>query len=310
MSFNHYLAKCFPNLAKSYIDHKKYSSYKARKKYTPDRYSQLIMDEWTKRGFEPFDLKNPQTYRQKIQWAEIYEKNPLKTTLTDKVAVRDWVAEKIGEEYLIPLLGVYENAEDIDYNKLPKSFAIKMNHSSGMNIIVKDKSNINIKKINAQLTKWLNIDYAFYGTFQPHYLGIKPKIMIEKYTADKNDETRDYKFLCFNGEVNFCWVDLARFGNHKRNIYDLDWKLQPWRQELDNYTGEVEKPQSFDKMVELSKILCQGFSHVRVDLYNVDGKIYFGEMTFSNGGGHDRILPEKYDKIIGDMWEIDNNNNK
>ena len=283
----------------------RYFDYIKRKNTKEEDFPTLIMKEWKKRGGEAFDLKHPVTYTQKIQWAEIYERSELKTRLSDKYAVRDWIKEKIGEEYLIPLIGVYDDPDSIDFEQLPNKFVIKMNNASGFNIIVKDKSTINENSIRKQLKKWMKIDYAFYKGFQPHYIGIVPKILIEEYVSDSNDELRDYKFLCFNGEVKYCWVDIGRYSDHCRNIYDLDWKLQPWRQVKPNYDGTVEKPENFEEMVRIADLLCKGFSHVRVDLYNVDGRIFFGEMTFSNGGGHDKIIPQEYDRIIGDMWHID-----
>ena len=309
-SIKRIIGKVLPAAKNKYLKCKRYFDYLKRKKTKEEDFPALIMNEWKRRGGEDFDLKNPQTYTQKIQWAEIYEKNEMKTLLSDKYSVRSWIKEKIGEEYLIPLIGVYDDPKKIDFDKLPDRFVIKMNNSSGFNIIVKDKSKINRSAVIKQLAKWMKIEYAFYKGFQPHYLGIVPKILIEEYVSDSAGELRDFKFLCFNDEVKFCWVDIGRFKDHCRNIYDLDWNLQPWRQVKPNYTGKVEKPVNFDEMVRIADTLCKGFSHVRVDLYNVDGKIYFGEMTFSNGGGHDKIIPFEYDRIIGDMWHIQPNESK
>lgn len=305
MNIKHFARVMFPSIAKRYFDYIDYNEYLERKKTPPEEYSRLLMEEWTKRGGKEFDITKPTTYREKIQWSELYEPREIKAKLTDKVEVRSWVSEKVGEEYLIPIYGVYDDPQKINYDDLPDRFVIKMNHSSGMNIIVKDKKKCNFKKINKQLNEWMKIDYAFYRGFQPHYLGITPRIIIEKYTEDNCGELNDYKFLCFNGKVYFCWVDIGRFEDHRRNIYDLDWNLQPWTQKIPNYDGDVPKPKNFEEMCKIAHVLCQGFSHVRVDLYNVDGQIYFGEMTFSNGGGHDPIIPEEYDKIIGDLWHIE-----
>ena len=298
------IGKAVISIKNKFLNFKRYLEYLKRKKTKEENFPELIMKEWKKRGGEDFDIKKPVTYRQKIQWAEIYEKSALKTMLSDKYAVRSWIKEKIGEEYLIPLIGVFDDPNSIDFDNLPDKFVIKLNNSSGFNIIVKNKNDIDVAKIRKQLGKWMKIDFAFYKGFQPHYIGIVPKILIEEYMSDTKGELRDFKFLCFNGEAKFCWVDIGRYANHCRNIYDLDWKLQPWRQVKPNYTGEVEKPAHFKEMINIANTLCKGFSHVRVDLYNVDGKIYFGEMTFSNGGGHDRIIPPEYDRIIGDMWHI------
>ena len=130
------------------------------------------------------------------------------------------------------------------------------------------------------------------------------KIICEKYIADKNNQLNDYKFLCFNGKPYYCWVDIDRMTEHKRNVYDINWNLQKWNQfNYSNSKKKLEKPKNYDKMINIAAKLSKDFPHVRVDLYNVDGKIYFGEMTFTNGKGYETINPEKYDKQLGDLWE-------
>lgn len=262
----------------------------------------IILNDWTKFTGEPlFDIDNPKTYRQKIQSSKLYN-NKIKTHLTDKVTVREWIKEKIGEEYLVPIIGIYESENDINFETLPSCFVIKMNHSSGMNIIVKNKEDIDYCLIREKIKKWKKINFAYKIGLQLQYKDIKPQIIIEEYIEDSNHELNDYKFICFNGTVYYCWVDVDRFGDHRRNIYDLNWKLQPFRQYYDNSDYEIDKPINFDKMINIANILCQGFDHVRVDLYNVDGKIYFSEMTFTNGNGYEEIIPNEYDLILGNLW--------
>ena len=169
---------------------------------------------------------NLQTYTEKMQWAKLYDKNPLKATLTDKYLVREWVEKTIGGEYLIPLLGVWDNFEDIDFSELPDRFVLKTNHGSGTNLIVKDKSKLNLKRAKRMFDDWMNIDYAYNSNFEMHYTDIKPKIIAEKYMETSTGELPDYKFLCFGGKPYYCWVDCGRFTNHTRNVYDLDWKLK------------------------------------------------------------------------------------
>ncbi len=296
--------KTFPHLKRSILKIRKNLNYYKSKKTAEKDFPAMIMKDWTSRGFAPFDLEHPVTYSQKIQYAEVYETDKRKTVLSDKVAVRDWVKEKIGEKYLIPVIGVYKTPDEINFSVLPDRFVMKANHASKFNIIVKDKKSLDIKNAKKTMAKWLKIQYAFYGGFQPHYIGIEPKIIIEKYIEDSKGNLDDFKFLCFNGEVKFCWVDVGRYTNHCRNVYDTQWNLQPWTVGFPAYDGVIEKPVNFDEMVDVAAKLCKGFSHVRVDLYNVDGKIYFGEMTFSSGGGHETFYPAEYDKIIGDMWDI------
>lgn len=129
--------------------------------------------------------------------------------------------------------------------------------------------------------------------------------MAEKFTEDSNGKLTDYKFFCFDGNVHFCWIDEGRFSTHYRNVYDLNWNLQPWTQhKYSNTPYLVDKPQNFEEMIHIAKVLSEGFSHVRVDLYNVDGEIFFGEMTFTNGSGYELIYPEEYNNMLGDLWVL------
>ena len=251
------------------------------------------------------DLKNPKSYSEKIQWLKLFDNDKLRTQLTDKVLVREWIKDKIGEKYLIPIYGVYDSFDEIDFDKLPNQFVIKTNHSSGWNIIVKDKKIFDKKKAKRKIERWLKRDYGLWSEFEIHYSPIVPKIIIEKYVVDSAGELNDYKFLCFDSECKYFWMDFDRTSNHKRNVYDLNWNLQPWNQfTYGNYEGIVEKPKNLDKMIEIAQILCRGFKHVRVDLYNVDGNIYFGEMTFTNGSGFEGIFPEEYDYKLGELIKL------
>ena len=275
-----------------------------RKKLNPAKYKDEISKQYKQRIGRDIDWNNIVTYTEKMQWSKLYSDNTLKSELTDKYKVRKWVAEKIGEEYLIDLLGVWDKFEDIDFSTLPDKFVLKTNHGSGTNVIVKDKKSLDIKNTRRKFKDWLDTDFG-YKSFELHYATIEPKIIAEKYIETDLGELQDYKFLCFGGQPYFCWVDMGRYSNHTRNVYNLEWELQPWNQELySHYEKPIEKPENFENMVEIAKILSEGFPHVRVDLYNVNGKIYFGEMTFTNGGGFDRIFPSEYDKMLGDLWEI------
>ena len=252
---------------------------------------------------------NPVTYTEKMQLEKIFHYDPIKTVLADKYKVREWVKERIGDSYLVPLCGegVYDSPYDIDFSALPKSFVIKTNHGSGDAIIIRDKDTLtkkDIKKICAKMNYLLKCRFSTLG-FELHYADIEPKIMIERLIECEDEDLPDYKFLCFDGKPYFCWVDKGRYHNHKRNVYNLDWELQPWNQrEYGNYEGIIEKPNNFEKMIEIATNLSQGFSHVRVDLYNVDGKIYFGEMTFTNGCGFEKIIPYEADLMLGTLWNL------
>lgn len=245
------------------------------------------------------------SYTEKMQWAKLYDATPIKTQLSDKYLVREWVEEKIGKEYLIPLLGVWDNYDDINFESLPNQFVLKTNHGSGTVIVVKDKNNMDHKLCRKLFNDWMNTDYSYVFGMEMQYTDIKRKIIAEQFLETGQSDLQDYKFLCFDSKPYFCWVDLDRFSNHTRNIYDLDWNLQDWNQyTYGNCKQGVSKPENFEKMVEIATVLCQGFSHVRVDLYNVNGVIYFGEMTFTNGSGYECIVPDEYDFKLGELWNI------
>ncbi len=275
-------------------------------KYLP-YFLQIKYLEWLykKKIGRCINWNQPRAYTEKIQWSKLYDNTAIKTTLSDKYLVRKWVSEKIGEQYLIPLLGVWNKYDDIDFNSLPNKFVLKTNHGSGTVVVVKDKANINHKHCRSLFNDWMHTDYSYVFGLELQYTNIARKIIAEQYLDSGENELQDYKFLCFDGKPYYCWVDLDRFSNHTRNIYNLNWELQPWNQyTYGNSKNNVPKPKNFDKMVQLATILCKGFSHVRVDLYNIDGKIYFGEMTFTNGSGYECIVPDEYDYKLGELWNL------
>lgn len=302
------LKKWFPEWYEWYLHMQRrrcISIIKKRKKLQPKQYEQEISRQYQQRIGHELNWNNLETYTEKMQWAKLYDKDPRKSELTDKYKVREWVARRIGEDYLINLLGVWDCFEDIDFSKLPNRFVLKTNHGSGTNLIVKDKNQLDIKWAKCKFKDWLDTDFG-YKSMELHYSKISPrKIIAEEYIETDQGELQDYKFLCFGGTPYYCWVDMGRYSNHTRNVYNLAWQLQPWNQETyAHYEKPIEKPKNFEKMIEIVKILAHGFSHVRVDLYNIKEKIYFGEMTFTNGGGFDRIIPAEYDKLLGDFWEL------
>ncbi len=278
----------------------------SRKKLSRDARLELVEQTYLRRVGHTLNWDELHTYTEKMQWAKMYDPDPRKSSLSDKYAVRAWVADKIGEEHLIPLLGVWDRFDEIDFDSLPDQFVLKTNNGSGTNLIVKDKSKLNKRRVRQLVQDWLDTDFAYYNPFEFQYAAIPPKIIAEKYmTVDKGD-LPDYKFLCFNGEPMFCWVDMNRYSDHKRNIYDMNWQLQPWNQfNYGNYDGEIPEPECFDEMKRIVSILAEGFPHVRVDLYDINGKIYFGEMTFTNGSGYEKIVPDTADLMLGELWQID-----
>jgi len=294
----------YPYLHKIYYIIKTDIEYKYYTSVSESKYPDLLAKIYRKTTGLELNWNNLVTYNEKMQWAKLYDKNPLKTKLSDKLLVRDWIKEKIGEEYLIPLLGVWDKFDEIDFTKLPDKFVLKTNHGVNTNIIVNDKYKFDVKSARRKFNKWIKLNFAFINGFELHYKDIKPKIFAEQYLECSNGDLRDYKFLCFNGEIHFCWVDSGRYTDHRRNIYDLNWNLQEWQLNYKNADYPIDKPENFEKMVELVRKLCKDFSHVRVDLYNLDGKIYFSEMTFTTASGFSLIQPYSYNIMLGNMWTL------
>ena len=251
------------------------------------------------------DLENPARYTEKIQWCKLYAMDERKSTLSDKYAVREWVASLIGNEYLIPLLGVWDSPDKIDFNSLPKSFTLKTNHGYDTNIIVSDKSKLNISRAKRQLRRWLDLDFGWVG-FERQYMRIPPRIIAEEYISNKDgSEIADYKVLCFSGEPAYVWVDLNRHSNHTRVVFDVDWIRQPWVQYHYPYQSEnPERPKQLEEMLEKSRVLSDGFAHARVDFYIVNDALKFGEMTFTNGCGFEEIHPDEWDLRLGSLWDL------
>lgn len=277
-----------------------------RKKLPESAYRDIVAKQYKKRIGKDLDWDNIKSYTEKMQLEKLYNNYPLKSLCADKYLVREWVASKIGEDYLIPIISVWDHFEDIDFDLLPNKFVLKTNHGSGTNAIIKDKAKINKNQLRISFKDWMNTDFG-YKSMELHYSKIVPKIIAEEFIETEDEDLQDYKFLCFDGVPKFCWVDKGRYSIHTRDVFDMDWKLQPWTQERLGHSKEfISCPKNFEKMVELAKKLSEGFSHVRVDFYNVNGKIYFGEMTFTNGGGYDRIIPSEYDLMLGNMWNNEN----
>lgn len=257
---------------------------------------------------ETLDWNKLETYSEKMQWEKLFNNDERKIKCADKFCVREWVKEKIGEEYLIPLLGVWDKAEDIDFDALPNKFVLKTNCSSGDVIIVKDKSKLTSKEIRGykkKLDYYLHMKFG-YNTCELHYNEMEPKIIAEAFIECSGNDLPDYKFLCFGGIPYYCWIDIDRYHDHKRNVYNMNWELQEWHQYNYGISKEkIEKPKNFDKLVKIATILAEGFPHVRVDLYDVDGKIYFGEMTFTNSSGFEKIEPKSADYMLGKLWKLD-----
>lgn len=262
-----------------------------------DNYKERISNWYGKK----INFNNPKTYNEKIQWMKIYDSTPIKTQLADKYLVRDWVKEKIGEEYLIPLLGVYDSFDEIDFDKLPNQFVIKCNHGCGYNIIVKNKNTFDKKEANEKVDKWMKETFSFAHGLELHYSAIKPKIIIEKYIENSGNDLYDYKFWCFNGKADYVqFISERKDKSLKMAFYNRKWEKQKFVYSYPLDQKIITKPDNIDKMFELAEKLAKGFPHVRVDFYRMDdGKIYFGEMTFTSASGGCMWNDERINKELG-----------
>lgn len=273
-------------------------------KLVPDE--EAIRRYYRKRsGGREVDLEHPLRFSEKLQWYKLHARLALMQQCADKYAVREYIKACGREELLNELLGVYTKPSEIDYDTLPDRFVIKAAHGSGFNIIVKDKSRLDQRRTNRMLRSWMHQNIAWSGR-EWVYLNMPRHIIIEKYLEDESGGLLDYKFYCFNGKPRFLQVEVGRFTDRNtRNFYDMDWKLLPFGKELPHDpTIVVERPALFDEMKEIAEALCKPFQYVRVDLYQAEGKVYFGELTFFPAGGAPDFVPDAYDRIVGDMWEL------
>lgn len=254
------------------------------------------------------NLKSPKTFNEKLQWLKLNDRRPEYTMMVDKYKVRDYIAEKLGKEYLIPLLGVWKTPDEIDFDKLPDKFVLKCNHNSGLGMcICKDKSKLDISKVKEELAKGINQDYYLTGREWP-YKNVPRRIIAEKFISDDGHVPADYKIYCFNGEPYKIMICLDRDKAEATKFYSFDFKWNllrhnGWGKKApDNFT--LPKPANLDKMYEFSKLLSKDIPFVRVDFYEVSGQLYFGELTFYPDSGFDNgILPE-IDELYGSMIDL------
>lgn len=262
------------------------------------QYEEALKDWYYFHSGEVLNLEHPKTFNEKIQWLKLYDSTPLKTRLADKYLVREWIKEQIGEEYLIPLLGVWDSFDEIDFDALPEKFALKTNHGCGWNYIVTDKSKMNLSKMKEDFDLWMKMNFAFCCGLELHYKDIVPKIIAEEYIQNMDDLV-DYKFFCFDGRVELIRVSSKRKIELHNTHYTRDWDLTPVTSEGRPQQADFEIPSQGKKMVELLEKLAKPFCHVRVDIYEIGGKIQFGEMTFTSESGLNRLHPSEIEYELG-----------
>lgn len=253
------------------------------------------------------NLDNPQTYNEKLQWLKLYDRKPLYTQLVDKYEVKNIVAEKIGEEYIIPTLGVWNHFDEIDFDKLPNQFVLKCTHDSGGLIVVKDKSKLDKKAARKKIEYCLKHSF-FWGMREWPYKNVKPRIIAEQYMEDtKTKELRDYKFFCFDGDVKalFIATERQKAGDEtKFDFFDAEYNHLPFTNGHPNANTIPEKPVQFELMKQLAAKLSKGMPQVRLDFYEVDGKVYFGEVTYFHWSGLTPFVPEEWDYTFGSWIKL------
>lgn len=273
-------------------------------RYIPDKlYLKILYYKFLKKNL---NLKNQKTFTEKLQWIKIYDRKPIYTKMVDKYEVREFISKKIGSQYLIPLIGVWEKYDQINFSALPNQFVLKTTHDSGGVRICKDKKTFNYKEAELFLKNRLNTNY-FYMTREWPYKNVKPRIICEKYMIDDSlNELMDYKFFCFNGKVKFFKIDFDRFINHKANYYDRNGNLLLFGEVVcpPDFNKKLNFPKSLNKMISLAEIISEDLYFLRVDFYEVNGQIYFGELTFFPDAGFGKFTDNNVDLEIGKLLKL------
>jgi hypothetical protein len=272
-------------------------------RFMPDR--MYCNYRYFKRHGKFVNFKNPKTFNEKIQWLKIYGNLQKYTNLVDKYEVRKHIAETIGKKYLIPLIGIWDKFEDINFEKLPNQFVLKCTHDSGSVVICTDKAAFNIEEARNKLNKSLKRNHYYEGR-KIQYKNIKPRIICEKYMVDESGfELKDYKIFCFNGVPKIIQVHFDRFTDHKRNLYDIEWNyISAYILHPTDPNTIITKPKKLKEMLYIAEILSKDIPHVRVDLYLIGNDIFFGELTFTHAAGFAKFEPEEFALQMGKWIEL------
>ena len=255
----------------------------------------------------PLDLENPREFTEKIQWMKLYFRDPRLPRLVDKYAVRAYVKKKVGARYLNRLFAVWDRVGEVDFTGLPDRFVVKAVHGCHFNILVPDRSEFSPRRAKLKLLRWSWKNQYWRGGLEWAYRDVAPRIIAEAFLDQPGSPVLvDYKFFCFGGEPRFVQVDIERGIDDLRAYYDMKWRRQPFitAGRANPLAGEAERPENFDEMVEVARELADDLPFVRVDLYNLDGRIVFGEMTLYPGDGRRPFAPDEYNRRIGDLIEL------
>lgn len=252
------------------------------------------------------NLKDPKGFNEKLQWLKLYDHNPIYTTMVDKSTAKDYVANIIGEQYTIPTYGVWDKFEDIDFDSLPEQFVLKCTHDSGGLVICKNKAELDMQAAKRKIESSLKRQFYYVGR-EWAYKDVKPRIIAEKLMTESDvQDLKDYKLMVFGGKVKCSFVCTERHSERgvHINFYDTDWELMPFERHYPRSEETIEKPVSYDEMVELAEKLAHKLPFVRVDFYEIQGRPFFGELTLYPGDGFEEFNPEKYDDILGSWIKL------
>lgn len=258
------------------------------------------------------DLINPKTFNEKLQWLKLYDRKPEYITMVDKIEVKEYVAERIGADFIIPTLGVWNTPEEIDWNSLPKQFVIKWNHDSGSIVVCKDKDTFDRNAAIKKLSYGQKVNGFWFGREWP-YKGVKPKLLAEELLVESGeaavnseDGLIDYKFMCFNGVVKCCFTCTGRFSEEgmKVTFYDNEWNIMPFERSHPRETKPMQKPSCYEQMKAAAEKLSKDLPFARIDFYEVNNHPYFGEITLYPGSGHEAFQPEEWDYTLGSWLQL------
>lgn len=249
--------------------------------------------------------KNPKSFNEKLNWLKLYDRRPEYVKMADKYEVRDYIKEKLGDEYLIPVLGVWDNVEEIDFSKLPQQFVLKCTHDSASVVICKDKHQFDKEAAIRKLKASMDTNY-FYPSREWPYKEIKPRVIAEQYMVDESHtELKDYKIYNFGGKPELIQVDFGRFTHHERNLYSTQWEYIDEQIEYPkNPAVQIARPDNLEEMLECARKLSEGMPSVRTDFYSINGKTYFGEITFYQEAGFGKFEHERYERKLGDLIQL------
>ena len=253
---------------------------------------------WARTG-KCLDLKNPRTFNEKLQWLKLYDRKPEYITMVDKYEAKAYIAQRIGREYIIPTLGIWDRFEDIDFEALPDQFVLKCTHDSGGLVIVRDKAKLDKDAAKAKIGKSLKQNYYLHGREWP-YKDVKPRIIAEEYMEDTaNDALTDYKFFCFHGVPKLMYISKDRGNEPRTDFFDMDFNHLPIEVRDPNAEIMPEKPKQFEQMRKIAGQLSEGIPHLRVDFYLINERIYIGELTFFHMSGFTQIKPAEWNEKMG-----------